>query len=198
MARTFAPGSTVPDRRLDPVTGTPVDIPDPQRLIHLQFRRFAGCPICHLHLRSIVRRHAEIEAAGIREVVVFHSPADELREHSAGLPFALIADPGLRLYREFGVESSPRALLHPRAWLPVLSAVLRSTWGMLRGRERPPAARQPHGRLGLPADFLVAPDGRVIASRYGEHAYDQWSVDELLTLAAPYPPSAQSRPRPAS
>ncbi|WP_049876424.1 MULTISPECIES: hypothetical protein [Sorangium] len=31
-------------------------------------------------------------------------------------------------------------------------------------------------------DFLVAPDGRVLASKYGEHAGDQWSVDEVLAL----------------
>jgi hypothetical protein len=35
----------------------------------------------------------------------------------------------------------------------------------------------------MPADFLIARDGRVIASKYGNHAYDQWSVDELLELA---------------
>ena len=34
----------------------------------------------------------------------------------------------------------------------------------------------------LPADFLVAPSGRINAVK-GTDAYDQWSVDELLTLA---------------
>jgi hypothetical protein len=28
-------------------------------------RRFAGCPICNLHLREIARRHDELVAAGI-------------------------------------------------------------------------------------------------------------------------------------
>jgi len=37
--------------------------------------------------------------------------------------------------------------------------------------------------LGLPADFLVAQDGRILALKYGVHANDQWSVDELLSLA---------------
>jgi hypothetical protein len=37
------------------------------------------------------------------------------------------------------------------------------------------------GQLGVPADFLIASDGRVIAAKYGQHAYDQWTVDELLT-----------------
>jgi hypothetical protein len=34
--------------------------------------------------------------------------------------------------------------------------------------------------LGLPADFLIASDGTVIAAKYGQYAYDQWSVDDLL------------------
>ncbi|MEU7009774.1 peroxiredoxin-like family protein [Streptomyces sp. NPDC046332] len=178
------PGTPVPVRTLDPVLGPPVAVPDPERLVHLQFRRFAGCPICHLHLRAFVRRHAEIEAAGIREVVVFHSPPEELHPHLDGMPFAVVADPEKRLYAEFGVESSPRSLLSPRAWWPIARAVLLGTWELVRGRERPPVRNPRGGRLGLPADFLITPDGRVAAAKYGEHADDQWPVDELLTHAA--------------
>nr|WP_261399302.1 AhpC/TSA family protein [Streptomyces misionensis] len=132
-------------------------------------------------------------------MVVFHSPAAELREHTAELPFPVVADPDRRLYVEFGVESAPRALLNPRAWGPVLRAVLRSTWTIARRREHAPAA-QPHGgRLGLPADFLIDGEGRVLAVRYGEHAYDQWSVDEVLARAAEasalFTRSAQPGPR---
>lgn len=178
------PGSTVGDRRLTAVSGDQVAVPDPGRLIHLQFRRFAGCPVCNLHLRSVVRRHGEIEAAGVREVVVFHSPAGELLPHTTDLPFAVVADPARRLYTEFGVERSPRALLHPRAWWPILRAVLSGLREVVRGREHLPSTSPHGGRLGLPADFLIAPDGRVLAAKYGEHVYDQWSVDELLELAA--------------
>ncbi|MFF9031088.1 peroxiredoxin-like family protein [Streptomyces iakyrus] len=193
-ARPLRPGSTVTGRRIDTVSGGPVGVPDPDRLVHLQFRRFAGCPVCHLHLRSVVRRHAEIEAAGVREVVVFHSPAEELLRHTADLPFAVVADPGKRLYAEFGVESAPRALLSPRAWGPVVRAVLRGGREVLRGRERLPATRQPGGRLGLPADFLIGTDGRIVAAKYGEHAYDQWPVDELLRLASSHRPAAGRLP----
>jgi hypothetical protein len=126
----------------------------------------------------IVTRHDEIAAAGVREVVVFHSTAQELAGYQAELPFAVIADPDRRLYRELGVERSPRALLDPRVWPSILHGLSRAILGMLRGR---PVALRPHGgRLGLPADLLIAPDGRVLACKYGEHAYDQWSVDELL------------------
>jgi hypothetical protein len=165
-------------RSLTPVIGPAVPLPDPERLVHLQFRRFAGCPVCHLHLRSFVRRNGEVEAAGVREVVVFHSPAADLLPHVAELPFAVIGDPDRRLYREFGVETAPRALLHPLAW----PGVLRATWAVLRGGERHPALRPHGGRFGLPGDFLIARDGRVLAHKYGAHADDQWSVDELLAL----------------
>jgi peroxiredoxin len=183
----LAPGSDVPARELTPVSGPALPVPDPGRLVHLQFRRFAGCPICNLHLRSFTVRHAELEAAGIREVVVFHSTDAELREHVADLPFAVVGDPEKRLYAEFGVESARRALLDPRVWWTVAKAVAIGTWQIARGRARAPKSRPDGGRLGLPADFLIGPDGRVAAAKYGEHAADHWSVDDLLTLAAQTP-----------
>jgi hypothetical protein len=174
----------VATRELMPVTGPPIAMPDPDRLIHLQFRRFAGCPVCNLHLRSLIRRRDDIEAAGITEVLVFHSTADELRQYSPDVPFALVADPAKRLYAEFGVQASPKALLNPRAYGPIVRAVARSAVAIARGREKGPAAKPTGGRLGLPADFLIASDGTAIAKKYGTHVYDQWSVEELLKHAS--------------
>lgn len=173
---------SVSSRLLHDVSGVEVPVPDPAALVHLQFRRFAGCPVCNLHLRSIVQRHNEILAAGIREVVLFHSSADDLRPYTADLPFDVVADPRRRLYTEFGVESAPRALLDPRAWGAIIRGVVRDLGPVLRGTRPAPTGRD--GRLGLPADFLIDGGGRVIAAKYGQHAYDQWSVDELLTIAA--------------
>lgn len=180
MTRRLTPGRPVPANTLTTVDGATLRLPDPGALMHLQFRRFAGCPVCNLHLRSVVRRHDEITAAGVREVVFFHSPAEQLRPYAAELPFPLVADPERRLYREFGVEAGRRALLDPRGWPAVVRGIAADLLAVLRGRQRPPALRQPAGRLGLPADFLVAPDGRLLAARYGAHVDDQWSVDDLL------------------
>jgi peroxiredoxin len=174
------PGSTIRPRILETILGERVSVPDDTRLIHLQFRRFAGCPVCNLHLRSIVKRHAEIVNDGIREVVVFHSSREELLKHAADLPFAVIADPRKELYAKFGVASATRALLDPRVWLRIVQGVARSAVSILAGRGRAPALNPSGGRFGLPADFLIASDGHVLAVKYGVHAYDQWSVDELL------------------
>jgi peroxiredoxin len=171
----------VPAPTLQTVAGAPVRVPHVERLVHLQFRRFAGCPVCNLHLRSIVNRLDDIEAAGIHEVVVFHSSAEALRPYTADLPLDVVADPQRTLYREFGVESSPRALLDPRGWPAIGRAVVRELQAVQRGRPAPPVHPE-GGRLGLPADFLIAPDGRVLARKHGVHVGDQWSVDELLAL----------------
>jgi peroxiredoxin len=176
-------GDIVPAHSWATTTGTPIAIPDPMRLVHLQFRRFAGCPICNLHLRSFVRRYAEIQTAGICEVIVFHSTAEEMRRYEDDLPFPVIGDPEKRLYVEFGVEAAPRALANPKAILAILRTIIPVTIETIATRKLA-ANLDPHGgRLGLPADFLIAPDGRIIACKYGEHADDQWSVDEVLALA---------------
>ena len=168
---------------LETIHGDPVQIPDSKWLVHLQFRRFAGCPICNLHLQSIAQRHDEILAAGIREVVVFHSSAEPMLELQGELPFAAVADPEKTLYAAYGVESSPKSVLHPRALLTAVRTLTsRSAWEVAM-RQRGLPADEGEEYLGLPADFLIGSDGRVIAAKYGTHADDQWSVDELLDLA---------------
>jgi peroxiredoxin len=194
--RRFNPGDRLPARELASLAGPQVRIPDPTAMVHLQFRRFAGCPFCDLHLYSIVRRERDLTAAGIREVVVFHSSAEELRAFGAqDLPFPVLADPDKRLYLEFGVESAPRALLHPRARWTIVRAIAWRVWEVLRGRAPLRAPRAENGRLGLPADFLIARDGRILARTYGEHANDQWSVEEILEHAIGVGSSSDLTPR---
>jgi hypothetical protein len=183
-ASRLTPGTLLGPRQVTAISGEALAVPDAEWLVHLQFRRFAGCPVCNLHLRSFARRHDQIKAAGIREVVVFHSSADELRVQAGHLPFSIVADPERRLYADFAVESGPRALLDPRAWGAILRGVARSALAVARRREPLPPLRPSGGSLGLPADFLIDHDGRVLASKYGAHADDQWSVDELLVIAS--------------
>lgn len=168
-------GGTFPDRELSTFNLGPIRVPDRTRLVHLQLRRYAGCPICSLHLRSFALRHSEIVAAGVLEVAVFHSSAAELARVHADLPFAIVPDPERRLYAELGVDTSPWAVLAPRAWAAALRAVLTRA-------SADPTAGMADGSFGLPGDFLIAPAGRIVAHKRGAHADDQWSVDELLGL----------------
>src|SRR5215475_9113760 len=102
----FKPGDAIRATTLESVTGEPIRLPDPDRLVHLQFRRFVDCPICNTHIAQLRRRAREIEAAGIKEVIVFHSSAKSIRSHQKDVPFELVGDPKKALYKEFGVETS--------------------------------------------------------------------------------------------
>jgi hypothetical protein len=86
--------------------------------------------------------------------------------------------------KEFG--SRVGGWLHHAVWCLCIHSsfqgVIRSLRALIHGRPMP--STNPHGgRFGLPADFLIAPDGRVLACKYGSHAYDQWSVDEIIAFS---------------
>jgi peroxiredoxin len=178
MGRKITQGQRFPRLQAKNIHGAEVSIPGSVPWTHLQFRRFAGCPICNLHLQSFIARHDEIVGARIREVVVFHSSDAELLPYQGRFPFDVIGDPEKALYRSYGVESSISALLSPKTFAASLKGNLKKDKPKLRGLPN-------GGILGLPADFLIASDGSVRAVRYGTHAFDQWSVDELLDLTPP-------------
>ena len=94
-----------------------IRLPDASgRVTHLQFRRFAGCPICNLHLQSFVKRYDELQLAGVREIAVFHSSREKFQPYQSHYPFEVICDPEKKLYRQFGVQASITTLFSRLVW----------------------------------------------------------------------------------
>ena len=105
-------------------------------------------------------------------LLFFHSSQEDVKSFHQDLPFDAVADPGKRYYRELGVEQSWAYAMH-----------LRTLWAALKGMGSRFNLAMTGGPTGLPAEFLIAPDGVIKAVKYGRHAYDQWSVEEMLELA---------------
>ncbi len=155
-------------------------VPGPD-LVHLQFRRFAGCPVCNVHLRRFALAHADLSAAGVRTVSFFYSSQEAMLDYQHELPHPIVADPDRRFFDDFGVERSRWAAAHPRAWATALE-------GLLSGPTNP---FEGEAQDGLPADFLIArsdardarPQCEIVALHYGSSVDDQWSVEDLLGLA---------------
>lgn len=143
------------------------------QLTHLQFRRFAGCPVCNLHLRSFAQGVDRLKAANVETVAFFSSERAAMLPYQSDLPFAVVPDPERRWYSEFGVENAGLAMMHP-------SAMWAAFKGMASVRSNP---LQKGEHDGLPADFLLDGGGAIIALHYGSHANDQWSVDEVIAAA---------------
>lgn len=159
---------------LESIQGDTVSIPHKTNFTHLQFRRFAGCPMCNLHIQSFIRKHQDLISNGIQEVAIFHSTKSSMLSHYAEAPFPLIADAEKILYRKFGVEPSIMSILHPKAWVAGIKGLF------VRGSGLPDFGES---IIGLPADFLISNSGEVVAFKYGKHAYDHWELEEVITLA---------------
>lgn len=150
-----------------------VRVPGP-RLTHLQFHRFAGCPICNGHVRAFAARASELSAVGLQVVVFFYSTEEEMRPFQGDLTFPAVPDPQRTWYERFGVGRSLLASFHPAAGVAAVK-------GLISGKGNPLAGSG--GITGLPADFLIDSTGKVQAAQYGRHSAELWSVDDVLALA---------------
>jgi peroxiredoxin len=166
------PGSKIAPFTVETLSHGAVKIPGPT-YTHLQFRRFAGCPVCNLHVRSFAKAQQQLADAGIRTVAFFHSSAESMLPFQGDLPFAVVPDPERRWYTQFGVERSALAALHPAAMWAAMKGATSVKSNPLRGEG---------GSSGLPADFLIDSDGNLIAVKYGAHADDAWSVEDVCAL----------------
>lgn len=152
--------------------------------VHLAFHRYAACPVCSSKIAEFRVRHGELQT--IRYVAVFHSPAEKMRRYfPEQLPFAVLCDPEMELYRAFGVAPSVLRMMDPRSMLAAIA-----------GRKQ---ARGPHEVDGpatmIPADFLLV-NGTVVRAHYGRHLGDGWSLPRLLEEMDSQglrPPSAAER-----
>jgi hypothetical protein len=93
----------------------------------------------------------------------------------ADLPFDVITDPNGFFHEHCGVGTSWSALWN----FDALEAIFE---GMCGKDKRFGRWVFNNPWFALPADFLLSADGIVQALRYGRHAGDQWSVDDLLAF----------------
>jgi peroxiredoxin len=129
-----------------------------------------------LTTRQFAAHHREFERRGVEVVRVFRSPAESLRPFAEGpgaVPFPVLADPARAVCRLFGVGGSLRALFSLAARARIREAARTG----LKPRERD-ALRDGIG--GIPADFLIGPDGRIVRAHHGRHIAD--SIPPRLAL----------------
>ena len=136
---------------------------------------------CGLHLRQIVRRLPEVEAAGTGELVVSPYTVQEVVRHESDLLMTVVADPHRNLYRRFGAERSAVALLG--SWRTIPRAVPGAVVMVALTRRLPPLMPT-GGELGCPANILIDSSRIEAAAKDGAHTADQWSVDKLLEIVS--------------
>ena len=143
----------------------------------LLFFRYASCPMCNLRLHDFAQHYERLHQRGLEVVAFFHSSLQDIRRHAGRrhYPFHLAADPALKVYRDYGVETSwPRFLVSmvlPGFYVDAVRAMRQGfmggvTWQMAK----------------MPADFFIGPDGRILRAHYGRDIGDHLSVSEIEAL----------------
>ncbi len=144
------------------------------RTLLLSFLRFAGCPVCNLHTREMIKRYSELQNHSIDLVLVYHSSLENIHRlvtPKMKIPFTILADPNKTIYQLYGVEKSPSAMRSIKAIGEALRAV---SLGFI-----PDMKSIEGGQHGLPADFLIQ-NGIIKAAHYGRHGADHLSIDQVL------------------
>ena len=140
----------------------------------LMFYRYASCPMCNLRLRDFAQHFPRLQARGLEVVAFFHSPARSIRANAGQrhYPFHLVADPGFKVYRSYGVETSWLrfflSMALPSFYVDWVRSMYYGFWGGV------------DWQMGkMPADFLIGPDGRIMKTHYGRDMGDHLPVAEV-------------------
>jgi peroxiredoxin Q/BCP len=183
------PGQQAPSFTAETVDGGTVTLGQFEgKPLLLMFFRYASCPMCNLRLHDFAREYPRLQERGLQAVAFFHSPVEQIRAHAGkrAYPFPLAADSQLRVYREYGVETSwPRFLMSmalPSFYVDWMRSMRHGFWGGAALR-----------MAGMPADFLIGPDGRIQRVHYGQSIGDHLPIDEIarhlpepVAAAAPF------------
>lgn len=180
-------GQAAPDFSVTDIDGKTHELGDYRgSYLLLTFYRFASCPLCNLRVSQVIKRKAEFEARGMSFLAVFHSPEEAIRRYVGrqGVPFPLIPDPRRELFRTYDVLEI--------SWLKFLKAFVFRIGAVLKAYMKGFFVGSAEGGLaGMPADFLIGPDGNVISAYYGRDAGDHLpfkTIEQIL----PHPAAADA------
>lgn len=153
--------------------GEPVSLDDYKgKNIWLAFYRYASCPLCNLHLHSIIRRFDEVEKIGVVFLPVFQSPPAEVLKYTGDkpLPFPILCDPDETIYRLYDVKSSFWGFFSIQVLFTMIKAFLS---GFFPGKME--------GEIGrIPSEFLIDEEMNIFFEYKGKNIGDHPKLEVIL------------------
>ena len=143
------------------------------------FLRYLGCTVCRYDIHVASQRYEEIKEEDAQIVFVLQSKKSLLEEElkDIKLPFEIISDPDMLLYKEFEIMPGKDAEELLGGQLEKLKA---------KGAAAAEAGFS-HGEyegdeLQLPAMFIVDKEGTIEYAKYAENIMDLPTIDELKEI----------------
>lgn len=168
---TIAPAFTGMDYR-----GKEVSLSDYKgKKVLLTFFRYATCPFCNLRIHKMISRYDGYKAKGVDVLGIMESPAERILRNSPGRqdpPFALIADPELKLYTQYGLAAS---------WLGLGKALITRPGEAYESIiKNGTSLGRPDGKMAmLPAEFFINENGLITKAYYGRDIGDHIPFEEI-------------------
>jgi len=142
----------------------------PEGYTLIAFLKYAGCPWCNLAIHRLALE-SKMLARNDCDVIVFmqatkhHVIRSTHKHHTQALPFPLVADPHMEVYRKYGVNRSIRAVVRAINDIPAWVHAMRDR-GLMQS--------------GIPGDvflaqalFLVSRQTQtIVQALYGKSLYD--------------------------
>lgn len=147
---------------------------DGSSTVHLTFYRHAGCPPCNLRVHELMQAKTELDRLSVKEIGIFESTAEHIRKdmaHSGDVPFPILADRERRLYAKYAVEPSLSGFIGSFLLRPAYSMKAIFRYGYI--------PKFAEATTMMPAEFLIAPDGRIKLAHYGTHLGDYIPLETL-------------------
>lgn len=139
----------------------------------LVFLRHLGCPLCMKRIDELNSDAMRFNALGASVIAVVDGTSERVRGFASkkNLAISLVGDKGKKIYEAYGVERGRiTAMLAPNVLKESLRATLKGYMhGKFEGDE-----------LQKPADFIIAPDGKILWAHYGKDISDSTSNEILI------------------
>lgn len=143
--------------------------------VYLLFMRFAGCPVCNLHVHSLLKHADAFKEKNIEVVLVYESSISTMRTYldDTAYPFTFVADPQNALYDRYGIEKS---------WGKFLASLFKGLIAKVGAGEKlfkkKPKA---DGKLNrMEAEFLIDESGKIVIAHYASFLGDNVSIEKIL------------------
>lgn len=144
--------------------------------VFIAFFRYAGCPVCNFRIHELIENYDNISSKGYKIIAIYESNNDTLREYikETPIPFTVIGNHNLRLYKEYRVEKS--------FWKMLGSAFKKQPKeAMKKGNKQFSKKYKRDGHLNrIPADFLIDEKGLLTTVHYGKNIGDHLPLSEIL------------------
>lgn len=144
--------------------------------VMVAFFRYASCPVCNFRIHELIENYDSITSKGYKIIAIYESNNTTLKDYltETPVPFIVIGDPELKLYKEYRLEKS---------FWKMLGSVFKKQpkEAMKKGKKLFSKKYKRDGNLTrLPGDFIVDENGILTTVYYGKNIGDHLPITEIL------------------